>query len=72
MIFPDKVYKILKYIALYALPTLATFVGTVGIALNWEYTGVAVTIITATATCVGGLIGISAVNYNKSKEGGDE
>ena len=68
MKLPDKVYNVLKYIALYALPALATFVGTVGIALNWEYTGVAVTIISATATFVGGLIGISAVSYNKNKE----
>ncbi|MBR3330648.1 MAG: holin [Mogibacterium sp.] len=69
MRLPDDVYNVLKYIALYVLPALATFVGTVGIAVGWESTGIAVTIITATATFIGGLIGISAVNYNKDKEG---
>lgn len=72
MKLPDKVYNVLKWIALYVLPALATFVGTVGTAVGWDKTGVVVTIITATATFIGAVIGLSAVSYNKSKEGGNE
>lgn len=58
-IIPDKVYNILKWTGLVALPAAATFVGTVGTACGWEFTGIAVTIITATGTLVGSLIGVS-------------
>lgn len=58
-IIPDKVYNILKWAGLIALPAVATFVGTVGTACGWEFTGIAVTVITATGTLVGSLIGVS-------------
>lgn len=58
-IIPDKVYNILKWAGLIAFPAVATFVGTVGTACGWEFTGIAVTIITATGTLVGSLIGVS-------------
>lgn len=58
-ILPDKVYNVFKWVGLVALPAIATFVGTVGTACSWEFTGIAVTIITATGTLVGSLIGIS-------------
>ena len=58
-IIPDKVYNILKWAGLIAFPAIATFVGTVGTACGWEFTGIAVTVITATGTLVGSLIGVS-------------
>lgn len=58
-IIPDKVYNILKWVGLIAFPAVATFVGTVGTACGWEFTGIAVTVITATGTLVGSLIGVS-------------
>jgi len=72
MKLPDKIYNVLKWIALYVLPALATFVGTVGTAVGWNGTGVAVTIITATATFIGAIIGVSTVSYNRGKEQKDE
>lgn len=56
---PDKVYAVLKWVGLIALPAVAAFTGTVGMALGWEYTDVAVTVITAAGTLVGALIGVS-------------
>lgn len=58
----DEVYDILKWVGLIALPAFATFVGTVGTACEWEFTGIAVTIITAAGTLVGSLIGVSNMN----------
>lgn len=61
-LLPDKAYNILKWVGLVALPAVATFVGTVGTACEWEFTGIAVTVITAAGTLVGALIGVSNVN----------
>lgn len=56
---PDKVYDILKWVGLVALPAIATFVGTVGTAVEWAPTAIAVTAITAAGTLVGALLGVS-------------
>lgn len=58
-IIPDKLYTVLKWAGLIALPAIATFVGTVGTACGWEFTGITVTVITATGTLIGSLIGVS-------------
>ena len=57
---PDRAYAVLKWAGLIALPAVAAFTGTVGMALGWEHTDAAVTIITATGTLVGALLGVSA------------
>lgn len=58
-IIPDKVYEVLKWVGLVALPAVATFVGTVGTAVEWAPTTIAVTVITAAGTLVGALLGVS-------------
>lgn len=65
-IIPDKAYNVLKWTGLVALPAAATFVGTVGTACGWEFTNIAVTVITATGTLVGTLIGVSHVTAKES------
>lgn len=61
----NKYYDILKFMAIIFIPALATFVGTVGVALGYpEVTGVIVTILTALGTFIGSLVGLSSVNYN--------
>ena len=60
-ILPDKVYNILKWVGLVALPAIATFVGTVGTAVEWAPTTLAVTVITALGTLVGALLGVTTV-----------
>lgn len=61
----NKQYDLLKIIALKILPAVATFVGTVGTALNWELTAITVTIITAFDAMLGTMLGISTDSYNK-------
>lgn len=64
----DKVYNVLKWTGLVALPAAATFVGTVGTACGWEFTGITVTIITATGTLVGSLIGVTTATAKLTSE----
>ena len=63
----NKAYDTLKWIVMYLVPSLATFVGAVGASLNWDQTTVVVTIITAVGTFLGGLIGYSNKQYNKEQ-----
>lgn len=65
----DKLYNVLKWISVICIPALTTFLATVLPALNVD-AGIANTIILcvgAFGTLLGALIGISTVQYNKSK-----
>ena len=63
----DKVYDILKYVAIIGLPALATLYA--AIAPIWElpYADEIPATVTAVQTCLGALLMISTANYNKSK-----
>lgn len=63
----DQTYDLLKWVAIYFIPSLATFVGVVGLALNWEPTAVATTIISATGAFIAGCIRMSVAEYEKAK-----
>ena len=65
----DKVYDVLKWIALICLPALATFYGVISKVWDLPYGVEVVSTITAVATLIGALIGVSTVNYRK--EDGD-
>lgn len=67
-LLPDKAYNVLKWVGLVALPAVGTFVGTVGTAVNWEPTTIAVTVITAAGTLVGALLGASHATAKASNE----
>lgn len=68
MMFNNKTYDILKFVATVFVPALATFVGTVGIAVGYpETTGVIVTVLTALGTFIGALVGISSTAYQGDK-----
>ena len=67
----DDVYRVLKWLGLIALPALATFYGVIGKVWDIPHTAEIVTTITAVATLIGALIGVSTVSYNKGKEDGD-
>ena len=64
----DNAYDFLKWIAIYFIPSLATFVGVVGLALNWEPTAIATTIISATGAFIAGCIRMSVAEYEKAKQ----
>lgn len=69
-IIPDKAYNVLKWVGLVALPALATFVGTVGTAVEWAPTTIAVTVITALGTLVGALLGVTTVTAKPTETEG--
>ncbi len=60
-LIPDKVYDVLKWVGLIALPASAVCVQTIGTAAGWTGTDLTVTILTALGTLVGALIGASAI-----------
>ena len=67
-LLPDKAYNILKWVGLVVLPAVATFVGTVGTAVEWPMTTIAVTVITAAGTLVGALIGVTTATAKPASE----
>lgn len=68
MIFKNnKVFDILKYIVLIAMPAVSTFLGLLGSTLNLEWMGTVIIIFNGAATLIGSLIGVSTVRYNAEK-----
>ncbi len=68
MKLPDSVYNLLKWLALLAIPALATFYGVIGKVWDLPYTAEIVTTLTAIGTLIGTLIGVSQYNINKEKK----
>lgn len=72
MKLPDNVYNFLKWLAILALPALATFYGVIGKVWDIPHTAEIVTTVSAVATFIGTLIGISQYNINKEKKNGEQ
>ena len=64
MILNDKLYNILKWGLITFVPALLVLIETLGVIYGYD-TQVLVLTISAIATFVGSLIGVSNVNYNK-------
>lgn len=64
----NKVYDILKWIALVVLPALATFYFTLSLIWGLPYGKEIEGTIIAIDTFLGVILGISNINYNKKKE----
>lgn len=66
----NKVYDILKRVAIYVIPAFVTFLSVVLGALDVDASTINVitTILTAIGTLIGTLIGVSVSNYNKDGE----
>ncbi len=64
----DEAYDKLKWFSIYFIPSLSTFVGVVGLALDWQPTAVATTIISAFGVFVAGCIKMSVAEYEKAKK----
>jgi len=73
MIIPDKIYNVLKWIALICIPAVVTFLSVVlGVLdIDPKTVNVIVTILAAIGTLIGSLIGVSTAGYNKAKKDGD-
>ena len=65
---PDKLYDVLKWIAMICLPALGTLYFALaqiwGLPLGEEIVGT----ISAVTVCLGALIGISTANYNRTNK----
>lgn len=66
--FSNKVYDILKWVALVLLPALAVLYGALAKVWNFPYPSEIVYTITAIDTFLGAVLGISNINYNNRKE----
>lgn len=65
----NKLYDILKWVALILLPALGTFYFALAGIWNFPYAEQVVGTITAVDTLLGALLGISTAQYNKNQEG---
>lgn len=65
MVLNDKVYDVLKWIALYLLPAIGTLYFALSGIWNLPFGEEVVGTITAVDTFLGVLLGISTANYNK-------
>ena len=71
-LLPDKAYKVLKWLALIALPAVAWLVGVVGSQWGLPHCGEIVTTINAVGLCVGALIGVSQLTAAKPDDSGEK
>ena len=74
MIFPDKVYNVLKWVCIILLPATATLWFALGKVWGFPYLGEIEATIIAIDTFLGTLLGISTIAYhgNKLEEKADE
>ena len=71
MILNEKVYKVLKWACLIAVPAVITLISTLGTIYGQDMTTVTATI-GAVATFIGALIGISNSNFYSSSDDSDD
>jgi len=63
---PDKIYDILKWCCIVALPALSVFILCISKIYGWPDLGIQISqTITAISVLIGSLIGISAIQYKK-------
>jgi len=71
-IFPPKVYDWCKWIAIVCLPALSSFVVVISKIYGFDVLGSQIAqTITAVATLLGALLGISAIQYNRGNNNAD-
>lgn len=66
-LLPDRVYDVLKWVALIVLPALATLVQALGPVWGWTWADPAATTINAVALTIGVVIGASTLKAKASK-----
>lgn len=64
----NKVYDVLKWVALVILPAIATFWSALSVIWGWPYGEQIVGTIVAVDTLLGAVLGISSVKYNNSNK----
>ncbi len=66
-LLPDRVYDVLKWVALIVLPAMATLVQALGPVWGWTWADPAATTISAVALTIGVIIGASTLKAKASK-----
>ena len=66
-LIPDKVYDVLKWVALIVLPAMATLVQALGPVWGWTWADPVATTINAVALTIGVVIGASTLKAKASK-----
>lgn len=66
MTIPDKIYDVLKWVAMLLLPALATLVTTLGAIWGWPLAPQIADTIVAVNAALAMLLGISSINYHKA------
>ena len=69
MIIPNKIYNILKWVLVIAVPALITFLTTIFALYGIPHIEIVVGTISAVATFLGALIGVSTKAYNRKNNG---
>lgn len=67
IMIPDKVYNVLKWLLIVAIPALNVFLTTIFALYHIPHIEIVVGTISAFATLLGALLGISTKTYNKKK-----
>ena len=65
----NKMYEVMKWITMIALPAISVFIGAVGVELGISDPETMVVVLNAITVLMGSLIGVSTLNYNKDKDG---
>ena len=63
-LIPDRLYDILKWVAIIVMPALSTFIIGLGGIWSLPYAGQAAATVTAVGVLLGALLGLSSVKYN--------
>lgn len=64
-ILNDKIYNVLKWVAVLALPAFGTFYTFLAPVWGWPYSDEIGKTVLAVSTLIGTLIGVSTLQYNK-------
>ena len=64
-----KVYDVLKWVAIIAMPAIAVLISSLGQIWGWADADKITLTINAVALCLGALIGVSSYQYNKEIKG---
>lgn len=67
MMLPNKVYDILKWVALIALDALGICYKTLAAIWHWPFGDEVLATCTAVSLCIGAMLGISTAQYNKQE-----
>ena len=63
-LIPDRIYDILKWVAIIVMPALSTFIVGLGGIWSLPYAGQVAATVTAIGVLLGAFLGLSSVKYN--------